>query len=143
MSFTQRLWRYMIGVFVGTLLAFFFFGTRSCSSWLPNNQVRKFLGEPGLMGDKRTRCLMRCGAVDMSGLRVLLEEDAVASARRLAVVHDTVGQPARARADQRRARGEELLPHLVRVRVRVSVRVRVRVRGTPPAPGRRARTETA
>ncbi len=74
MSFTQRLWRYMIGVFVGTLLAFFFFGTRSCSSWLPNNQVRKFLGEPGLMGDKRTRCLMRCGAVDMSGLRVLLEE---------------------------------------------------------------------
>ena len=74
MSFTQRLWRYMIGVFVGTLLAFFFFGTRSCSSWLPNNQVRKFLGEPGLMGDERTRCLMRCGAVDMSVLRVLLEE---------------------------------------------------------------------
>lgn len=74
MSFTQRLWRYMIGVFVGTLLAFFFFGTRSCSSWLPNNQVRKFLGEPGLMGDERTRCLMRCGAVDMSGLRVLLEK---------------------------------------------------------------------
>ena len=74
MSFTQRLWRYMIGVFVGTLLAFFFFGTRSCSSWLPNNQVRKFLGGPGLMGDERTRCLMRCGAVDMSGLRVLLEK---------------------------------------------------------------------
>lgn len=74
MSFTQRLWRYMIGVFVGTLLAFFFFGTRSCSSWLPNNQVRTFLGEPGLMGDERTRCLMRCGAVDMSGLRAILEE---------------------------------------------------------------------
>ena len=69
MTFTQRLWRYMIGVFVGTLLAFFFFGTRSCSSWLPNEQVRKFLGEPGLMGDERTRCLMRCGAVDMSRLR--------------------------------------------------------------------------
>ena len=26
------------------------------------------------MGDERTRCLMQCGAVDMSGLRVLLEE---------------------------------------------------------------------
>ena len=44
MSFTQRLWRYMIGVFVGTLLAFF--RTRSCSSWLPNNQVRKFSESP-------------------------------------------------------------------------------------------------
>ena len=56
------------------LLAFFFFGTRSCSSWLPNEQVRRFLGEPGLIGDERTRCLMQCGAVTMADLRSLLEE---------------------------------------------------------------------
>ena len=36
-------------------------------------------------------------------MRVLLEEDTVASARCLAVVHDAVAQPAGARADQRRA----------------------------------------
>ena len=74
MSFTQRLWRYIIGVFLGTLLAFFFFGTRSCTNWLPNKQVRQFLGEPGLMGDERTRCWMRCGEIDMAALRTVLEE---------------------------------------------------------------------
>lgn len=74
MTFTQRLWRYMIGLLIGTLLAFFFFGSRSCMQWLPNEQVRKFLGEPGLMGDERTRCLMSCGAVTMADLRTLLAE---------------------------------------------------------------------
>jgi len=77
MSFTQRLWRYMIGVFLGTLLAFFFFGTRSCTNWLPNNQVRQFLGEPGLMGDAQTRCWMQCGALDMAALRSLLEQGVI------------------------------------------------------------------
>lgn len=77
MSFTQRLWRYMVGLLIGTLLAFFFFGTRSCSSWLPNPQVRKFLGEPGLVGDDRTRCLMQCGAVTMAELRAVLETGSI------------------------------------------------------------------
>ena len=77
MTFTQRLWRYMVGLFIGTLLALFFFGSRSCTSWLPNEQVRKFLGEPGLMGDERTRCLMQCGAVTMADLRSLLEEGSI------------------------------------------------------------------
>jgi len=77
MTFTQRLWRYMVGLFIGILLALFFFGTRSCTSWLPNEQVRKFLGEPGLMGDERTRCLMQCGAVTMAELRTLLEEGSI------------------------------------------------------------------
>ena len=74
MTLTQRVWRYMIGVFIGTLMAFFFFGSRSCTQWLPNEQVRQFLGEAGLMGDQRTRCLMQCGAVTMADLRTLLEE---------------------------------------------------------------------
>ena len=77
MTFTQRLWRYMVGLFIGTLLALFFFGTRSCTSWLPNEQVRKFLGEPGLMGDERTRCLMQCGVVTMADLRSLLEAGSI------------------------------------------------------------------
>ena len=74
MTFTQRLWRYMIGLLIGTLLALFFFGSRSCTQWLPNAQVRQFLGESGLMGDGRTRCLMQCGAVNMAESRGLLEE---------------------------------------------------------------------
>ncbi len=74
MTFIQRLWRYMIGIAIGTMLAFFFFGSRSCTNWLPNPQVRQFLGDPGLMGDERTRCLMQCGAVTMADLRGLLEE---------------------------------------------------------------------
>ena len=74
MTFTQRLWRYMMGLFMGTLLALFFFGSRSCSQWLPNEQVRRFLGEPGMVGDERTRCLMKCGAVTMADLRSLLED---------------------------------------------------------------------
>ena len=76
MTFTQRLWRYMVGLFIGTLLALFFFGSRSCTSWFPNEQVRKFLGEPGLMGDERTRCLMQCGAVT-SRPAVSLEEGSI------------------------------------------------------------------
>lgn len=64
----------MVGLFIGTLLALFFFGNRSCSRWLPNEQVRRFLGESGLIGDERTRCLMLCGAVTMGDLRSLLEE---------------------------------------------------------------------
>ena len=74
MNFTQRLWRYMVGLFIGTLLVNHILDTRSCSSWLPNEQVRRFLGEPGLIGDERTRCLMQCGAVTMADLRFLLEE---------------------------------------------------------------------
>jgi len=74
MNFTQRLWRYLVGIFIGTLLALFFFGQRSCTQWLPNVQVREFLGEAGLMGDERTRCLIQCGAVTMSDLRSILEE---------------------------------------------------------------------
>ena len=64
----------MIGIAIGTMLAFFFFCSRSCTNWLPNPQVRQFLGESGLMGDERTRCLMQCGAVTMADLRTLLEE---------------------------------------------------------------------
>ncbi len=78
MTFIQRLWRYMIGLLIGTLLALFFFGSRSCMQWLPNPQVRQFLGEAGLMGDERTRCLMQCGAVSMADLRRLLEEGDIA-----------------------------------------------------------------
>ena len=78
MTFTQRLWRYMIGLLIGTLLALFFFGSRSCTQWLPNAQVRQFLGDAGLMGDERTRCLMQCGAVTMADLRSLLEEGDIA-----------------------------------------------------------------
>ena len=74
MTFTQRLWRYMVGLSVGTFLALFFFGSRSCSQWLPNQQVRRLVGEPGLVGDERTRCLLRCGALAMADLRVLLED---------------------------------------------------------------------
>ena len=74
MNFMQRLGRYMVGLFMGTLLALFFFGQRSCTQWLPNVQVREFLGEPGLMGDDRTRCLMQCGALSMADLRTILEE---------------------------------------------------------------------
>ncbi|MCH1575230.1 MAG: hypothetical protein L7S67_03080 [Flavobacteriales bacterium] len=74
MTFIQRLWRYMIGIAIGTMLAFFFFGSRSCTKWMPNPQVRQFLGDAGLMGDERTRCLMQCGAVTMADLRALLEE---------------------------------------------------------------------
>ncbi|MCH1582217.1 MAG: hypothetical protein L7S63_03790 [Flavobacteriales bacterium] len=73
MTFTQRLWRFMIGIAIGTMLAFFFFGSRSCNQWMPNPQVRKFLGDAGLMGDERTRCLMQCDAVTMADLRTLLE----------------------------------------------------------------------
>ena len=78
MTFTQRLWRYMVGLLIGTLLALFFFGSRSCTQWLPNAQVRQFLGDAGLMGDERTRCLMQCGAVTMADLRSLLEEGDIA-----------------------------------------------------------------
>jgi len=74
MNFMQRLGRYMVGLFMGTLLALFFFGQRSCTQWLPNVQVREFLGEPGLMGDERTRCLIQCGAVTMEDLRSVLED---------------------------------------------------------------------
>lgn len=74
MTFSQRLSRYLVGLLIGILLALFFFGSRSCTQWLPNEQVRSFLGEAGLMGDTRTRCLIRCGAVGMEDLRALLAE---------------------------------------------------------------------
>ncbi len=66
--------RYMIGLGLGTLLAFFFFGNRSCMSWLPDAKVREFLIQPGLVGDDQTRCLIRCGALDMNDIMALLEQ---------------------------------------------------------------------
>jgi hypothetical protein len=74
MNFSQRLMRFMLGIGIGTALAFFFFQDRGCSKWLPNAKVREFLAEPGIMGDDRTRCLIRCGAFNMSEIVELLDE---------------------------------------------------------------------
>ncbi|MDG2426746.1 MAG: hypothetical protein P8M07_09195 [Flavobacteriales bacterium] len=74
MNFSQRLMRFMLGIGIGTALAFFFFQDRGCSKWLPSAKVREFLAEPGLMGDDRTRCLIRCEALQMSEIVELLDE---------------------------------------------------------------------
>lgn len=64
----------MMGLGIGTLLAFFFFSNRSCMSWLPDAKVREFLAQPGLVGDVKTRCLIQCGALDMNDIVDLLSE---------------------------------------------------------------------
>ena len=43
MNFWQRLTRFGIGLFLGTLLSIYFFGDRGCGGWTPSEQVKSFI----------------------------------------------------------------------------------------------------
>ncbi len=60
MNFTQRLKRYLVGIFIGVLLSFFLFGNRNCNSWLPGERVRYMINEQPLRFTDEVRCLVNC-----------------------------------------------------------------------------------
>ena len=84
MTFTQRLGalrgrHHAIGTRAGPLLFWQpFLHAIGCPMRRSDNSWR----EPGLMGDERTRCLMRCGAVTMADLRGLAGRGATSATAR-------------------------------------------------------------
>lgn len=60
MKFTQRLSRYLVGVFIGVLLSVMLFSNRSCSGWLPNQRVLDRLKDQPCHVSEHATCLMRC-----------------------------------------------------------------------------------
>lgn len=72
MNLTQRFQRYFVGVVIGLILVFVFFGERSCTDWLPNDRVLDRLSETDMIITKKARCEMNCaGLVDEDLLHLL------------------------------------------------------------------------
>lgn len=60
MNFRQRLFRFGIGIFIGTVLAYLFFQGRSCSDWLPDRRIRASLESGGLVWGNQAECVWNC-----------------------------------------------------------------------------------
>lgn len=60
MNLTQRFSRYFIGIVIGLILVFVFFGKRSCNDWMPNKRVLLRLSETDMIISKNARCKMDC-----------------------------------------------------------------------------------
>lgn len=60
MNFSQRLTRYLVGIFIGVLVSFAIFGKRSCTGWLPGNRVKETVFEKNIRLDDEAKCHMEC-----------------------------------------------------------------------------------
>lgn len=60
LNFKQRLFRYLIGVFIGLLLVYAFFGTRDWTSWTPGNRVLELLSHSEVRISDMARCQLKC-----------------------------------------------------------------------------------
>jgi hypothetical protein len=60
MDLKSRLMRYLIGIMIGLILVFVFFGKRSCTDWMPNQRVLETLSSQDLIISARGRCEMNC-----------------------------------------------------------------------------------
>lgn len=78
MTFTQRFTRYLIGIFIGVLLSFVFFGQRSCTSWMPSNRVRAIINEKPLRFTDEARCLFKCYGLPAGWAETVTSEGSVA-----------------------------------------------------------------
>jgi hypothetical protein len=69
MTFMQRFSKYLVGLVIGVMLSFMLFSNRSCTKWLPGNQVRKTLTANPIQGNALTNCLMDCYGLNDSIMR--------------------------------------------------------------------------
>lgn len=60
MNFSQRLTRYLVGIFIGVLVSFAIFGKRSCTGWLPGNRVKETVFEKNIRFEETAQCHMEC-----------------------------------------------------------------------------------
>lgn len=77
MNLKQRFQRYFIGVMIGLLLVFVFFGERSCNDWMPNQRVLLRLSETDLIVTKNARCQLDCYSLDNDDILYALENGKV------------------------------------------------------------------
>lgn len=66
MNFSQRLVRFLIGILIGSAICIFLFGNRSCTSWLPGNQIILQLNETPLIFTGKTSCEIECYGLQKS-----------------------------------------------------------------------------
>lgn len=76
MTLFQRFKRYLLGVGLGIILVFFFFGNRgdSIKGWLPNERVMKRLRETHLQLPDSLKCRLQCANLDSASVKNLFEE---------------------------------------------------------------------
>ena len=60
MTFTQRLSKYFVGIFIGVLISFALFSNRGCGKWLPGTRVKTTINEKSFSYTDRANCLMTC-----------------------------------------------------------------------------------
>lgn len=60
MDLKSRLMRYLIGIMIGLILVFVFFGKRSCTDWMPNQRVLHSLSSQDMVISAKGRCEMNC-----------------------------------------------------------------------------------
>lgn len=76
MTLFQRFKRFLLGLGLGVILVFFFFGNRSESikGWLPNERVMKRLRETKLQLADSVQCRLKCFNLDSMSVKNLFEE---------------------------------------------------------------------
>lgn len=73
MNFSQRLSRYLVGIFIGLMLTFVLFGQRKCTGWLPENRVKETILEYRFSETAHVRCLMECYELDRTQVRSMVQ----------------------------------------------------------------------
>ncbi len=68
MKFSQRLTRYLVGIFIGVLLSFVLFSERSCNKWLPGERVKAMISEKPIRFEKQILCVMECQNISTDSL---------------------------------------------------------------------------
>jgi len=59
MNFVNRLKYFAVGIGLGCMLVYFFFGNRSCAGWLPENRVKHSLLNHPYYTSKKTQCFIK------------------------------------------------------------------------------------
>lgn len=73
-KFKDRLKYYIIGILIGLILTYIFFGNRGCA-WLPENRVKNMIAEKEILVGDSVKFLMECSGVDHNDIYRLLEDE--------------------------------------------------------------------
>lgn len=72
MKFFDRLKFFGIGIGIGLLMVYFFFGNRSCNNWTPEKRVLNTIFNSNIEVSSKSRCVLECNNIPINKLDTLL-----------------------------------------------------------------------
>ena len=77
LTFKQRLARYLIGVGIGLVLVYAFFGSRDWLGWTPGNRVLELLQHSQLEVSSPAVCQLKCTGLNEAGITWMIQDGKV------------------------------------------------------------------